>query len=376
MTLSYSVLAASFLATYVVYLLARSIFRALRRRRLAKIHGCRPPPQLPSPFFGIPAFFDLVRAAKRKQVVQHIEKIVARCGTTFERTILGYSQIATIDPENIKAMLATQFNDFALGTRHEIFYPLLGDGIFTLDGAGWSHSRALLRPQFTRDQVADIGMLSSHVDHFLAALPKDRTAFDIQELLFRLTLDSATEFLFGESTHSLSPNFVAGSGPLANCGGEEGFAHAFNLAQEYLVDRGRAQALYWLINPPKFRQAVKLVHEVVDYYVDQAIKKSQQLEKKDSSGSDNKRYVFLEAVARDTQDRKVLRDQMLNILLAGRDTTASLLSSSFFYLARHPRVWTRLREEIIRAFPPTESADTITIERLREVKYLRYFLNE
>lgn len=216
-------------------------------------------------------------------------------------------------------------------------------------------------------------MLGSHVDHLLAALPKGRTAFDIQELFFRLTLDSATEFLFGESTNSLSPDFVAGSGPLANCGGEEGFANAFNLAQEYLVQRARAQGLYWLVSKPKFRQAVKLVHEVVDYYVDKAIKKSQELETKDG---DNKRYVFLDAVARDTQDRKVLRDQMLNILLAGRDTTASLLSSSFFYLARHPRVWTRLREEILRAFPPTESADTITIERLREVKYLRYFLNE
>jgi hypothetical protein len=30
---------------------------------------------------------------------------------------------------------------------------LLGDGIFTLDGAGWTHARGLLRPQFTRDQV-------------------------------------------------------------------------------------------------------------------------------------------------------------------------------------------------------------------------------
>jgi cytochrome P450 len=40
-----------------------------------------------------------------------------------------------------------------LGNRHREFYPLLGDGIFTLDGAGWSHARALLRPQFTRDQV-------------------------------------------------------------------------------------------------------------------------------------------------------------------------------------------------------------------------------
>ena len=40
--------------------------------------------------------------------------------------------IETKDPENIKAVLATQFNDFSLGTRHGFLYSLLGDGIFTL----------------------------------------------------------------------------------------------------------------------------------------------------------------------------------------------------------------------------------------------------
>jgi cytochrome P450 len=67
--------------------------------------------------------------------------------------VLGNTVILTVEPDNLKAMLATQFSDFGLGLRHEQFYPLLGDGIFTLDGAGWTHSRALLRPQFARDQV-------------------------------------------------------------------------------------------------------------------------------------------------------------------------------------------------------------------------------
>jgi cytochrome P450 len=219
-------------------------------------------------------------------------------------------------------------------------------------------------------------MLGEHVDRLFAAFPNDGSAFDIQEFFFRLTLDTATEFLFGESTHCLSPYNVVGSGPLASVGGEEGFAQAFQQSQDFLVDRGRAQKFYWLVNAPKFRLSVKLAHEVVDYYVDQALNKYQQSEEEKYISGRDSRYVFLDAVAKETRDRKTLRDQMLNILLAGRDTTASLLTSSFFYLSRHPRVWTRLREEITRAFPPTESADAITIERLREVKYLRYFLNE
>jgi cytochrome P450 len=217
-------------------------------------------------------------------------------------------------------------------------------------------------------------LLRKHANHLIAALPKDKTVFDIQELFFRLTLDSATEFLFGESVNSLSSNFSPTSGPLAACGGEKGFAHAFTLSLDYLICRGWAQNLYWLINPPRFHRAVKIVHDVVDYYVDRVLEAKSKL-KDQISSNENKRYVFLEALAEETQDRKTLRDQLINILLAGRDTTASLLASSFYYLARHPNVWSRLRQEITEAFP-IEEKDSITLEKLREVKYLRYFLNE
>ena len=133
------------------------------------------------------------------------------------------------------------------------------------------------------------------------------------------------------------------------------------------------QNLYWLINPPRFHRAVKTVNDVVDYYVDRVL--DAKSNPKDQSSNENKRYVFLEALAEETRDRKMLRDQMLNILLAGRDTTAGLLTSCFYYLARHPEVWSRLRQEIIEAFP-IEEKDSITLEKLREVKYIRYFLNE
>lgn len=73
---------------------------------------------------------------------------------TYKSFVFGTPLVFTKDPENIKAILATQFNDFSLGIRHAHFDPLLGDGIFTLDHQGWKDSRAMLRPQFARDQIA------------------------------------------------------------------------------------------------------------------------------------------------------------------------------------------------------------------------------
>ncbi|OXV09428.1 hypothetical protein Egran_02809 [Elaphomyces granulatus] len=284
-------------------------------------------------------------------VLRFLDEEFRKYGMTFEHKVLGESQIATIEPENVKTVLATKFSDFSISLRQKAFYPLLGDGIINADGELWSHSRAPLRPQFSREQVADIKSLREHVNHLIAALPKDKTAFDIQELFFRLTLDSATEFLFGESTNSLSPNSSPASGPLAACGGERGFADAFPLSLGYFIYRARAQ-------------------DFILYYVDRVL--DAKSNPKHQNPNENKRYVFLEALAEETRDRKILRDQLLNILLASRDTTASLLTSSFYYL---PEAGSRLRQEIIEVFP-IEEKDSITLEKLREVKYIRYFLNE
>ena len=62
-------------------------------------------------------------------------------GPTYSSITLGLKFFHTIDPENVKAILATNFSDFGLGVRYKTFGPLLGRGIFTSDGAAWEHSR-------------------------------------------------------------------------------------------------------------------------------------------------------------------------------------------------------------------------------------------
>jgi cytochrome P450 len=175
----------------------------------------------------------------------------------------------TIEPENIKTVLATNFKDFSLGKRrHDNFFPLLGDGIFTLDGAGWEHSRALLRPQFNRDQISDLDALEIYVQRLFDFVPKNENeAIDLQPLIFRLTLDSATEFLFGESADSLlDKDFDASMKD-----GELTFAQAFDGAQDWIAYRGRFASLYWLVNPKDFQRKCGFVHNWVNKYVERSL---------------------------------------------------------------------------------------------------------
>jgi hypothetical protein len=63
----------------------------------------------------------------------------------------------------------------------------------------------------------------------------------------------------------------------------------------------------------------------VDEFVDRAIQRH-RAEKKEEG-----KYVFLEELAQATQDRKVLRDQTLSVMIAGRDTTVGLVLWAGFW---------------------------------------------
>lgn len=91
-----------------------------------------------------------------------------------------------------------------------------------------------------------------------------------------------------------------------------------------------------------------------------------------SKSSPSNRYVFLDELLSVTEDRTAIRSELLNILLAGRDTTASLLSNIFFELPRHPEILARLRREITE-FVGDESPN---YQQLKNMKYLKAIINE
>jgi len=74
-----------------------------------------------------------------------------------------------------------------------------------------------------------------------------------------------------------------------------------------------------------------------------------------------------------TKDSTLLRDETLNILLASRDTTASLLSTAIYALSQHPDVLEKLRSEILDT---VGSQRAPTSEDIRSMRYLRAVLNE
>jgi len=58
--------------------------------------------------------------------------------------------------------------------------------------------------------------------------------------------------------------------------------------------------------------------------------------------------VLAHELAKRTEDRDAVRQELLNVFLVAHDGAAIALTSIVFDLARHPAVWARLREEVLR----------------------------
>ncbi len=194
--------------------------------------------------------------------------------------------------------------------RQGVFSPLLGiHDIFTQEGAAWKHFRELLRKQLVRTQYQNSDNFRTHVDDLLARLPATKGVVNLQPLFFKLTLDTTTALLLDLSVHSLKLNVTVDTKI-------KSFAENFDIAQGGLAKRFRIAPWHSLYNAAWFRLACSTVHQFVDNYIQgrSLVKKR----KTDTAPSEN----FLDQLAKEASSHEMLRYQLLNILFAGRDTTA------------------------------------------------------
>ncbi|KAH9872131.1 hypothetical protein J1614_006393 [Plenodomus biglobosus] len=360
------VIAAGAALSYIVY---TRITLYLARQRFKKANGCQPCTSVfnKDPIFGLDALKILDYNSKHHITLQENKRRFEKYGNTYLSRLIEKPMVVTCEPENIKTMLSLKFKDYSFAHRQAGLGPLLGHGIFNAEGERWANSRQMLRPNFARDQIADLEAFERHFEMMMKHIPRDGSTVDLQELFFMLTIDTATEFLFNHSTNSLR---VTGKDDANN--EDIMFSKAFNYAQFDVTVRMRLGPLYRFFKNKDGESAIKTCHEYIEKFVDDALRFRRELDVEAKAGNDkDEKYYFIQEVAKQTTDKKRIREELINILLAGRDTTASLLSNMFFELAKRPEVWAKLREEVDGL-----GGERPSYEQLRGLKYLKWCLNE
>lgn len=185
----------------IILLVPLSLFCHRRHFWLShdRIHGTKPAIVYPhrDPILGTDWVVDMIKALKTNTVLEVWHGILERTGPTFWTHVTGSWYLLTNEPENLKTILSTKFEDWEIaGTRRKSTQMTVGPhAIFSVNGIEWMQARALARPAFTRNQVADLQILDQHVERLLMHLPRDGSVVEFQDLLYLFAMDTSTDFM-------------------------------------------------------------------------------------------------------------------------------------------------------------------------------------
>ncbi|KAI6003546.1 cytochrome P450 [Pisolithus orientalis] len=382
------------------------LYADLRDRREAALRGSVLVPRVQSRWpGGFHILLSLARAFRKGHIGEPFDRYCQEYGPAVNVRFMFENRIFTTEPEHIKAILSTQFNSFEKGpVLRDQLNALLGTGVFNSDGATWKFHRSMTRPFFSKERISHFDTFEKHAENALnqaKARFKEGYPVDFQDMVGRFTLDSATEFLFGKSVRSLSAGLIypkeslpERNKPYVNHPSNV-FVRAFLEAQSQVAFRGRLGSFWHLAEfwSDRVQKEMKDCHK----FIDPILKDALEIKGKQSAGqmcAETKgglEDTLLGHLVNCTEDLTVIRDEIVNILIAARDTvscladicicsfqpklcqTASALTFLVYMLSQHPDVLERLRAEVLSN---VGSSRRPTYDDVRDMKYMRAVINE
>ncbi|MBT6491676.1 MAG: cytochrome P450 [Deltaproteobacteria bacterium] len=210
---------------------------------------------------------------------------------------------------------------------HRFHNTLFGEGVVTISGPTWQARRKLLQGFFRADTArACIGIIDSYATQWLAR-EEYHDYRDISDVCRRLTLDISIEAF-------LSPEFIEHKKLIAEA------------MDVFCEPQGAIDLMLpnWVPTPQwlKHKRAMRQMHNAIDKVLH--IRRSQNLHYGD----------YLESLMEGLKDTdspervdKILRDEMVTLLVAGHETTASGFVWMFYELAKRPKLQDELHQEIV-----------------------------
>ncbi|MBG0829064.1 cytochrome P450 [Planomonospora sp. ID67723] len=260
-------------------------------------------------------------------------------------------------PDHAKHVLADNSAAYHKGIGLAQARRVIGDGLLTSEGEVWRRQRRTIQPMFQNKRIA-------RQDTAIA----EEAARLVERL--RTHVGGAPVDVAGEMT-GLTLGVLGRTLLDADLGAFTSIGHSFEGVQDQAMFEMVSLSMVplWLPLPLhlRFRRSRRGLYRVADHLVDGRLRRG-------TDGDDLLSRLI--ASARETADprtaRRRLREELVTVLLAGHETTASTLSWAFHLVDRHPEVWERLHAEAVAVLgdrPPV-------YEDLHRLRYTAMVLEE
>jgi cytochrome P450 len=278
--------------------------------------------------------------------LERMVELFARHGDTYRVFVPARASYTYVihHPDDVKRVLVSNHRNYTKGLGLDRVKILLGKGIMTSEGELWKRQRYMMQPFFHRRLVTRFaGLIAEVNERFMArwdGLCERGELLNLTDELSELTLEIVLRSIFGTDLDRLTQQL--GGNPFELVTKESGR----NLQFAY-----------------KFRSLTRLVAEVI------ARRRSEPAEHFD--------FLAMLLAARDKESgepmpERELIDEVMTLIVAGHETTASGLNWTWYLLSQHPQVLALLQAELDAA--PEYAAPSLA--QMEALTYAQQVVNE
>ncbi|XP_059085965.1 probable cytochrome P450 6a18 [Tigriopus californicus] len=297
-----------------------------------------------------------------------------RFGKTYVRFEMAQPVLVTIDPDLIKAITITHFENFS-----DIIDFKINPKVSTLDFTGgemWHVLRKNMSPTFTsgklRGLLEPMSDIANDMITFLDERTEESPEIDVKKMFQNLTLETISQCAFGIKSNA----FYDQHSDLLKHGQDAFSGFVMHNALETFIFSGLLHfpALFHYVEffPAAYYKLYDVTESIMKARMEQGIKKAdfiarmQELIDEVLENPDSKAAKLL--------TKEHITAQGAIFFLAGFETTASTLATLCYNLANHPEIQDRLRAEINTVID--EHDGRIDYDSVHHMKYLEACINE
>lgn len=284
------------------------------------------------------------------QPLNYLETCAEQYGDIFTARWRGFQPFVLIhSPAGIQELLTTDIKLVDGGTANQVLAPILGqNSLALLDGERHMRQRRLLMPPFHGERLRTYGDIICQITEQVFAQISEqpfRVRTAMQEITLRVILQTVFGLDAGQRFEQLQ--------------------HLLSEMLESVSSRWSSGMLFlpalqkdWGAWSP-WGQFLRRQRQI-DALIFAEIAQRRQFYDPDREDVLNLLLGAVDEAGQPMTDQE-LRDELMTILLAGHETTASALSWALYWVTQKPDVYAKLRQELESLAP---GADPMTIARL------------
>lgn len=269
-------------------------------------------------------------------------------------------------PEDVKHVLVDNQRNYIKGYGLQALKPILGEGLLTSEPPKHTEMRRMIQPAFHRQRIAAYAeIMTAYTTQALDGWRTD-VDFDLHHAMMELTMLIVAKCLFDADVSNEADNLGA---------------TITSMVEAFDMNRvGPIGQFLEKFDRPRVRQREQN-KATMDALLLRLIRERR------AEGKDHGDLLSMILAMSDEEEKSTTgagmsdeqaRDELITLFIAGHETTAIALSWTFYYLAQHPEVETRLLEEIHRVLgnPAAGTARLPTFADVEQLAYTRQVFSE